>query len=149
MMTTLPSFLASATSFSQPGAEDCARARDVAPAAQSASVSESTRNFFILSSHQLFHPKADFLLVQDKIPIVSIEIVHAGLGDDLGGQETFFMNVVAGRDAAAVPREHLEAFFRCDPVDEQPGGVRVRCVVEQYDLPHAGRYDVRHAVEAI
>jgi hypothetical protein len=126
MMTTLPSFWASATSLSQPGAADCARAWP-----------------------KFLHAKADFFLVQDKVPIVGVEVVYARLGNDLRRQETLFIDVIAGRNAAAVARKDLEAFLRRDPVREQPGGIRVRRVVEQHDLAYAGRYDVRHSSEAV
>src|SRR5215211_5669949 len=72
MMTTLPSFLASTTSLSQPGAVDCAQAWVSAPAMQKAKVSAKARYFFILSSHQLLHAEPDpFPGVEDEIPVIA------------------------------------------------------------------------------
>src|ERR687896_174941 len=84
MMTTLPSFFASATSlfhlFSQSGTV-CAKAW-LAAKARNANAGASC--FFISLPQHFLDPQADlFLGVQHEIPIIAIEIFHARLGDHL------------------------------------------------------------------
>src|SRR5436190_8962423 len=83
MMTTLPSFLALAMSSFQADELDWAGACVTPPLKQSTSASASFKCFVMLASHQLLHPQADLFLVQDEVPIVGIEIVHARLRNDL------------------------------------------------------------------